>query len=68
VDWLELSFQFLVLHAILDFMLQPNIMAPAKSRHSYYHKDGNRDSRLVLLVDGTLVGARWRGLRGELNE
>ncbi len=43
MDWLELMFQFLVLHAVLDFMLQPNIMAAAKSRHSDYHKDGNRD-------------------------
>jgi hypothetical protein len=43
VNWLELLFQFLVLHAFLDFMLQPNIMASAKSRHSDYHKNGNTD-------------------------
>jgi hypothetical protein len=35
----ELFFQFLVMHAVLDFMLQPNIMASAKSRSSKYHAD-----------------------------
>ena len=40
---LELFFQFLVVHAVLDFMWQPNIMASAKSRHSSYHEHGNRD-------------------------
>ncbi len=39
----ELLFQFLVVHAMLDFMLQPNIMASAKSRHSRYHENGNQE-------------------------
>ncbi len=43
MDWFELLFQLLVLHALLDFMLQPNIMASAKSRHSEYHKGGNSE-------------------------
>ena len=40
---LELFFQFLVVHAIFDFVLQPNIMASAKCRHSKHHKQGNQD-------------------------
>ena len=40
---LELFFQFLVAHAVLDFMLQPDVMASAKSRHSKYHERGNTD-------------------------
>ena len=43
MQFAELLFQFLVIHAVLDFMLQPDIMASAKNRHSKYHKDGNRD-------------------------
>ena len=39
----ELLFQLLVVHAILDFMLQPNIMASAKSRHSRHHAEGNSE-------------------------
>lgn len=39
----ELLFQLLVMHAMLDFMLQPDIMASAKSRHSRYHERGSRD-------------------------
>ena len=39
----ELLFQLLVAHAILDFMLQPNVMASGKSRHSKYHREGNRE-------------------------
>jgi hypothetical protein len=33
----ELLFQFLVLHAALDFMFQPDVMASAKSRSSKLH-------------------------------
>jgi len=40
---LELFFQFCVMHAILDFMLQPGVMASAKGRSSKYHRDGNRE-------------------------
>ena len=40
---LELFFQFLVVHAILDFALQPDIMASAKSRHSKHHEKGSRE-------------------------
>ena len=40
---IELFLQFLVVHVILDFILQPDIMAAAKSRHSKYHEHGNRD-------------------------
>ena len=31
------------MHAVLDFMLQPDIMASAKSRHSKFHQQGNKD-------------------------
>jgi hypothetical protein len=34
----ELFFQFLVMHAVLDFMLQPDVMASAKSRCSRFHQ------------------------------
>jgi len=40
---LELFFQFLVVHAVLDFMIQPDIMASAKSRSSTFHSDGDND-------------------------
>ena len=40
---LELFFQFLVMHAALDFMLQPNIMATAKSRHCELHVNSNSE-------------------------
>jgi hypothetical protein len=40
---IELFFQFLVVHAILDFVLQPSVMASAKCRRSKHHKNGNRD-------------------------
>ena len=40
---LELFFQFLVMHAVLDFMLQPDIMASAKSRSSRYHRDADNN-------------------------
>ena len=43
MDAVELFFQFCVMHAVLDFMLQPNIMASAKGRDSKYHLKGNRD-------------------------
>lgn len=39
----ELFFQFCVMHAVLDFMLQPGIMASAKARESKHHKGGNQD-------------------------
>ncbi|MEP5766610.1 MAG: hypothetical protein ABJ308_18575 [Halieaceae bacterium] len=39
----ELIFQLLVVHAILDFMLQPNVMASAKSRTSKLHEKGNSE-------------------------
>ena len=39
----ELLFQLLVVHVVLDFMLQPDIMAQAKCRHSKHHERGNRD-------------------------
>ncbi|MCZ6831746.1 MAG: DUF3307 domain-containing protein [Gammaproteobacteria bacterium] len=39
---LELFFQFLVMHAVLDFMLQPSVMASGKNRSSKYH--GTADS------------------------
>ena len=39
----ELLFQLVVMHAALDFMLQPNIMASAKSRHSRYHERGSAE-------------------------
>ena len=39
---MELFFQFLVMHAMLDFMLQPNIMASAKSRASRYHQNADK--------------------------
>ena len=34
----ELFFQFLVMHAVLDFMLQPDVMASAKNRASRFHQ------------------------------
>ena len=37
----ELLFQFVVIHAVLDFILQPDVMASAKNRHSRYHERGN---------------------------
>ena len=37
----ELFFQFLVMHAVLDYMVQPSIMASAKSRFSEYHRKGD---------------------------
>ena len=39
----ELLFQLVVMHAMLDFMLQPDIMASAKSRHSRYHERGSHE-------------------------
>ena len=39
----ETFFQLLVVHAVLDFMLQPDVMASAKSRHSRYHRQGNAE-------------------------
>ncbi len=39
----ELFFQLLVMHALLDFVLQPDIMASAKSRFSRYHERGNEN-------------------------
>jgi hypothetical protein len=39
----ELLFQFMVAHALLDFALQPGVMASSKCRHSKYHARGNRE-------------------------
>lgn len=39
----ELLFQLLVAHAMLDFILQPDVMASAKNRHSKYHTRGNQE-------------------------
>lgn len=41
--FLDLLFQFFVLHALLDFALQPNVMASAKCRHSRYHQRAGDD-------------------------
>jgi hypothetical protein len=41
--FLELLFQFCVLHALLDFALQPNVMASAKSRSSRHHQRVSED-------------------------
>jgi len=43
MQFAELFFQLLVVHSVLDFMLQPNVMASAKSRHSKYHSRGNHE-------------------------
>jgi hypothetical protein len=69
----ELLFQLLVMHAILDFMLQPDVMASAKSRHSEYHEGGNRDFPAWYYWLGAhslghgggvylITGALWLGL------
>ncbi len=39
----ELLFQFLVVHAALDYMLQPDVMASAKCRRSRFHREGNEN-------------------------
>lgn len=39
----ELAFQLVVAHAMLDFILQPDVMADAKSPHSARHGAGARD-------------------------
>ena len=41
MDFMELFFQFLVMHAVLDSVVQPDVMASAKSRASRFHEDSN---------------------------
>jgi hypothetical protein len=41
LQFAELLFQLLVAHAMLDFILQPGVMASAKSRYSKFHTLGN---------------------------
>ena len=43
MEVLELAFQLLVAHAVLDFVLQPDVMAAAKNPQSKLHADGNRE-------------------------
>ena len=43
MEVLELVFQLLVAHAVLDFILQPDVMASAKDPNSRLHENGNRD-------------------------
>lgn len=40
---IELFFLFCVMHAALDFILQPNVMSSAKCRGSRYHRSGNEE-------------------------